>query len=361
MNSMIISEFEIYPVQIPLKTPFVISAGAQDDYEGVLLKITADDGTVGWGEASPSERVTGETVDSVVNVLETKIKSKLIGEDGLDLNRNLKLIESTIQDNSSARTAVDIALHDLFTRSTHVPLKDFIGGFRDKIETCFTVVIGSIEQSVKDAIRLVEEENFQILKVKIGVDPEEDIARVRAIREAVGEEPRIRLDANEGYEVETAINTLNDLQQYDIEFVEQPVASDDIEGMAGVRNNVEIPIMADESVREPEDVAQIIEHQAADMINIKLMKAGGIHNGVKIASMAAEAGMVCQIGCFIETSIGIAAATHVALAVENIKYADLDGHLFLTQDVVEDFKLTNEGINRVSSKPGLGFKVTTPS
>jgi L-alanine-DL-glutamate epimerase-like enolase superfamily enzyme len=249
----------------------------------------------------------------------------------------------------------------MFTKSTHTSLKDFIGGFRDEIETSFTVVLGSIEKSVADAKRLVEEEKFQILKVKIGVDPEKDIARVKAIREAVGEVPRIRLDANEGYEVETAINTLNELQQYDIEFVEQPVVWDDLEGMAGVRNNVEIPIMADESVREPEDVARIIEHQAADMINIKLMKAGGIHNGVKIASMAAEAGMVCQIGCFIETSIGIAAATHVALAVENIKYADLDGHLFLTQDVVGDFKLTHDGINRVSSEPGLGINVTIPS
>ena len=354
---MIIENFEIFPMKIPLKTPFVISAGAQDDYEGVLVKLTADDGTVGWGEASPSERVTGETVETVVNVLDKKIKPKLMGEDGMSLNRNLKLIDLAIQDNSSARTAVDIALHDLFTKSTHIQLKDFIGGFRDEIETCFTVVIGSVEKSVEDARRLVEEEKFKILKVKIGVNPEEDIARIKAIREAVGDEPRIRVDANEGYSVETAITTLNELQQYDIEFIEQPVAADDLEGMAKVRDKVEIPIMADESVREPEDVSQIIEHQCADMINIKLMKAGGIHNGLKIASMAAEAGMVCQIGCFIETSIGIAAATHVALAVENIKFADLDGHLFLKEDVVGDFQLTHGGINRVSSEPGLGLVI----
>ena len=213
---------------------------------------------------------------------------------------------------------------------------------------------------MEDAKRLIEDERFKILKVKIGVDSKKDIARIKAIREAVGDEPRIRVDANEGYSVDTAIATLNELQQYDIEFVEQPVASDDLEGMANVRDAIEIPVMADESVREPQDVYNIIDYQAADMVNIKLMKAGGIHNGLKIASIAAEAGMVCQIGCFIETSIGIAAATHVALAVENIKFADLDGHLFLTQDLVGDFKLTNEGINKVSNEPGLGLNVTIP-
>jgi o-succinylbenzoate synthase len=361
MEKMIISDFEVYRIHIPLKTPFIISAGAQEVYNGVLVKLTTDDDTVGWGEAAPSERVTGETIESVVTVLEEKIKPKLIGEDGLSLNRNLKLMDSAMQENSSAKSAVDFALHELFTKSTRIPLKDFLGGCRNEIETSFTVVIGSVEQSVEDAKRLVEDENFKILKVKIGGDPGEDIERIRAIREAVGDRIRLRLDANEGYSVETAISTLNELHQYDIEFVEQPVPSDDLEGMAGVRNNVEIPIMADESVRGPVDVPQIIEHECADMINIKLMKAGGIHNGIKIASMAAEAGMVCQIGCFIETSIGIAAATHVALAVENIKFADLDGHLFLKQDVVGDFQLTHEGVNRVSGDPGLGIKVTIPS
>ncbi|MCK5562461.1 MAG: dipeptide epimerase [Thermoplasmata archaeon] len=354
---MKIDNFEIYPLKIPLKVPFVISAGAQYSYEGVLVKLTADDGTVGWGESSPSERVTGETPETVAKVLDTKLKPKLIGEEALGLNRVLNSVEGSVQDNSSARAAVDIALYDLFTKSTNIQLKDFIGGYRDELETCFTVVIGSVEQSVKDAQRLIEEEHFKILKVKIGVEPDEDVARIMAIRDAVGYEPRIRVDANEGYSVQTAITTLNKLDQYEIEFVEQPVPSDDLEGMAEVRKNIEIPVMADESVRAPDDVGRIIEAQAADMINIKLMKAGGIRNGVKIASLAAEAGMVCQIGCFIETSVGIAAATHVALAVENIKFADLDGHLFLKQDVIQDFQITHEGINRVSGEPGLGLQI----
>lgn len=357
---MIIDSFKIYPLKIPLKTPFVISAGAQDSYEGVLVKLTADDGTVGWGESSPSERVTGETPETVANILESKLKPKLIGEEALDLNRVLNIVEGVVQDNFSARAAVDIALYDLFTKSTNIQLKDFIGGYRNEIETCFTVVIGSVEQSVKDAKRLIEEEHFKILKVKIGVDPEEDVARIMAIRDAVGYEPRIRVDANEGYSVQTAITTLNKLDQYEIEFVEQPVPSDDLEGMAEVRKSVEIPVMADESVRAPEDVGRIIEAQAADMINIKLMKAGGIRNGVKIASLAAEAGMLCQIGCFIETSVAIAAATHVALAVENVKFADLDGHLFLKQDVIKDYQITHEGVNRVSGESGLGIDVVVP-
>ncbi len=358
---MIINSFEIYPIKIPLKTPFVISAGAQYTYEGVLVKLTADDGTVGWGEASPSERVTGETLESVGQVLTAKIKPLLMGEEIMELNRLLNKLEINIHNNSSARAAVEIALYDIFTRTTRSQLKDFIGGYREEIETCFTVVIGSVEQSVEDAQRLIEDERFKILKVKIGADPGEDIARIKGIRDVVGYEPRIRVDANEGYTVKSAISTLNALHKYELEFVEQPVPSDDLKGMAEVRKKVEIPIMADESVRAPDDVGRIIEAQAADMFNIKLMKAGGIRNGVKIANIAAEAGMPCQIGCFIETSIGIAAATHVALAVENIKFADLDGHLFLENDVIKDFQITHEGVNRVSGEPGLGIEVEVPS
>jgi o-succinylbenzoate synthase len=350
---MKITDLKIYPITIPLSTPFVISSGTQTDYFGVLLEITTDEDTVGWGEAAPSERVTGETFETVRTSLETVVKPLIMGLAVDDLEVLMKSVESVLTDQPSARCALDIALHDLRGKKAKLPIKQLLGGYRDSIPISHTVVLGTVEEAVKSAGEYIND-GAKVLKIKLGANPEEDVARIAAIRKEFGSDIKITADANQGYTVSQAIKTLKDIQKYEIEFIEQPVAAEDVTGLQVVHKTVEVPIMADESACSVKDVLELVKLGAVDMINIKLMKCGGLRNAVKISNIAEAAGMPCQIGCMIETGIGITAGTHLALALENVKYADLDGHIFLQHKIVQDHQITKDGTNSISGKPGLG-------
>ncbi len=353
---MKITNFEVFPITIPLKTPFIISSGTQNDYFGVLLKLTTEGGLEGWGEAAPSERVTGETLEAVKNALDNDIKPLISGKDAENIVELLNEVEETLPDFPSACCALDLALHDIAGKRAKLPVKNILGGYRDSIPISFTVVIGTVEESIKSAQDYINA-GAKVLKVKLGVDPEMDVARIRALRDTFGNEIMITGDANQGYSVKQAIDTLNKISRYDLEFVEQPVAADDLKGLSEVHDAVEVPIMADESACNVNDAEKLVELEAVDMINIKLMKCGGLRNAVRISNIAEAAGMPCQIGCMIETGIGITGGTHLALALENIKYADLDGHIFLEYDVVADHQITKNGFNTISGRPGLGIGV----
>jgi o-succinylbenzoate synthase len=353
---MVISNFKVHQISIPLKTPFIISAGTQTEYLGLILELTTDDGLTGWGEAAPSERVTGETLEAVNNVLENDIKPMIIGKDADNIVELLIEVEETLSDFPSACCALDLALHDISGKRAKLPVKNILGGYRENIPISFTVVIGTVEESIKSAQDYIDS-GAKVLKVKLGVDPDEDVARIRALRETFGNEIMITGDANQGYSVKQAIDTLNKISRYDLEFVEQPVAADDLKGLSEVHNTVEVPIMADESACNVNDAMRLVELEAVDMINIKLMKCGGLRNAVSISNIAEAAGMPCQIGCMIETGIGITGGTHLALALENIRYADLDGHIFLEYDVVADHQITKNGFNTISGRPGLGIGI----
>ncbi|WP_455392234.1 mandelate racemase/muconate lactonizing enzyme family protein [[Eubacterium] cellulosolvens] len=353
---MKITNFEIFPITIPLRTPFIISAETQTDYFGVLLKLTTDDGLEGWGEAVPSERVTGETFGSVKNALDTIIKPLVMGQDAEDFESIMDTVETVLRDQPSACCAVDLALHDLKGKKAKLPVKHLLGGYRENIPISFTIVIGSVEEAVKSAHEYLDM-GAKVLKVKLGVNPEEDVARIKALREVFGNEIKLTGDANQGYSVTQAIDTLNKLSKYDLEFVEQPVHADDVMGLATIRQAVEVPIMADESACTVADALKLVKLNAVDMINIKLMKCGGLRNAVKISNIAEAAGMVCQIGCMIETGVAITAGTHLALGLKNIQYADLDGHLFLKHNIVKDHQITQNGCNTISGRAGLGVGV----
>jgi len=353
---MIISGFKVHPVTIPLKTPFIISDSTQTEYSGILLELTTNEGISGWGEAAPSARVTGETPESVQKVLNNKIKPLLINRDAEELENIMGVVEETIPNQPSTCCAVDIALHDLSGKNAQVPIKKLLGGYRDSIPISFTVVIGTVEESIKSAQEYIDM-GAKVLKVKLGVDPKEDLARLKALREIFGNEIMITADANQGYSVKQAINTLNKIARYDIEFVEQPVAADNLEGLKEVHDAVEVPIMADECACSVDDVKRLIKLEAVDMVNIKLMKCGGLRNAVKISNLTEAEGIPCQIGCMIETGVSITAGTHLALALRNIKYADLDGHIFLKHDVVTNHQITKNGMNTITGRPGLGIEI----
>jgi len=350
-----IQQIEVYPVTLGYREPFRIAPGASTESQNVVVKIVTDYDVVGWGESSPSERVTGETAETVVKTLD-KIAPKLIGMCPLRIEQDVEVMDSIVEGNPAAKAAVDMALHDILGKTVRKPLFMLMGGYRTEVLTDITLGIKSPEEMARDAVKAVKK-GFKALKVKVGVNPAEDVQRVKLIREAVGGDTQMRIDANQGWTPRQAIGALDEMEKFDIQFAEQPVPAVDLKGLVNVRKNSPIPIMADESVHSPEDALGLIQAEAVDLINIKLMKSGGILKGRKITDIAEAAGIPCMIGCMGESEIGIAAGAHLAAAVKNIQYADLDSDLLLKDKLVKKGGTRVKDSMRVFPKQyGLGIK-----
>jgi len=328
-----IKQIEVYHVALRFKEPFIIAPGASTESHNIIVKIITDYDVIGWGESSPSQRVTGESAETVVRVID-KIAPKLVGKCPLRIEEDVEIMDSVVKGNPAAKAAIDIALHDILGKTAHKPLFMLMGGYRTKVLTDLTLSIKSPKDMAKDAVKAVKR-GFKALKVKVGVDPVEDVERIRLIREIIGSDIQLRIDANQGWTPKQAIDVLNKMEKYSIQFAEQPVPAENIKGLVEVRKNSPIPIMADESVHSAEDALQLIQADAVDFINIKLMKSGGILQGRKIAAIAEAAGIPCMIGCMGESEIGIAAGAHLAAAVKNIQYADLDSDILLKDKLVK--------------------------
>ena len=350
-----IQQIEVYKVTLRYIEPFRIASGASTESENVVVKIVTDYDAIGWGESSPSERVTGETAETVIKTLD-KIASKLIGLCPLRIEQDVEVMDSIVEGNPAAKAAIDIALHDILGKTSRKPLFMLMGGYRTEVLTDITLSIKSPKEMAEDAAKAVNK-GFKALKVKVGVNPPKDVERIKRIREAIGDNVQIRIDANQGWTPKQAIEVLNKIEKFKIQFAEQPVPSEDIKGLMEVKKKSPIPIMADESVHSPEDALRLIQAEAADLINIKLMKSGGILKARKIATIAEAASIPCMIGCMGESEIGIAAGAHLAAAVKNIQYADLDSYLLLKDKLVKKGGTKVKDSMRVFPKQdGLGIK-----
>ena len=348
-----IRSIEVYSVVLRYREPFRIAPSTTVESHNIVVKVFTDFGVVGIGEASPSERVTNETPNTVIEVLD-KIAPHLIGMCPLRIEQIVDAMDQIVPSNPSAKASVDMALHDILGKTARKPLFKLLGGFREQVPTDITLSIKEPKEMAEDAVKAVRR-GFEALKVKVGLNPEEDFERVQKIREAVGSEVAIRIDANQGWTVRQAVEVLKKLEPFNIEFVEQPVNADDIEGLAKVRKNSPIPVMADESVHSPSDALRVITEEAVDLINIKLMKSGGILNAKKIAAVAEAAHVPCMIGCMGESSIGISAAVHLAAATKNICYADLDCDILLKDKLVRKGGAQLKNSKRIPPrKYGLG-------
>jgi len=350
-----IKQIEVYPVTLSYREPFRIAPGVSSETHNVVVKVLTDYDVVGWGESSPSKRVTGETTETAVNLLD-KIAPKLIGMCPLRIEQVVDIMDSIMDGNPAAKAAIDMALYDILGKTAGKPLFMLLGGYRTEVLTDITLSIKSAEEMAKDAIKAVEG-GFRALKVKVGVDPAEDVERIRIVREAVGKNIQLRIDANQGWTPHQAINVLNKIHRFDVQFAEQPVPAQDFKGLLEVKKNSPVPIMADESVHSPQDALRLIEAGAVDFINIKLMKSGGILKARKIAEVAEAGGIPCMIGCMGESELGIAAGVHLAAAVKNIQYADLDSDLLLKDKLVKKgVSKVRNSVRTMSRESGLGAK-----
>ena len=355
---MKITDIQFVRLKVPLKTPFKTALRTVDHVEDIVVIVNTDSGHVGYGEAPATAVITGDTHGSIVEAIRGYISPRLIGQDIANLNHITHLIQTAMEKNSSAKAAVEIAIYDLWGQLYNAPLYKLLGGGDPVITTDITISVDYIDKMVADSLSAVER-GFESLKIKVGKDIGVDIERVKAIYAAVEGRALLRLDANQGWTAKQAVYALQALEEAGVklELVEQPVKAQDLEGMRYVTERVQTPVMADESVFGPMEVIELIRLRAADIINIKLMKTGGISNAIKIADICAVHGIDCMIGCMVETSISVSAAVHVAVAKAHvISKVDLDGPSLCQYNPVDGGVIFNESEISITDAPGLGIR-----
>ncbi len=350
---MRITGLEVWQVRMPLAVPYTIAYESIDHAVNVFVRLLTDGPLVGLGCASPDLEVTGETADGVQSVLEDDVLDRIRGMDPLRHAQVLDRVAEPLHGRPSAMAAVDMALHDLLGLAADMPLWVLMGGFRDSIITSVTIGILPGDETVTQAKDLVAR-GFLALKLKGGKDVDEDIARVRMVREAVGPDIELRFDANQGYDAVGTMRFVSGVREAKLELLEQPTPKDRPGIMARVSEQSHLPVMADESLMTLRDAFRIASEELADMVNIKLMKVGGIAQARRICAVARSARMEVMVGCMDECELAIAAGLHFALAHENVMYADLDGHLDLLNDPTRGSLHLENGVLRPTGRPGLG-------
>lgn len=351
-----IKDVEIYAFDIPLVEPFKVSLGVITAANNVLVRVITDSGLIGLGEASPYAPITGDTQDTNL-LIARNIREIIKGKNPLAVDSLITGIGHIVHSNPSIVAAFDMALMDILGKAAGIPLFRLLGGDEGTLETDITVGIDTPEKMAASAQKYVAQ-GYKHIKLKVGISPDIDVARVKAVREAIGNDVYLKIDANQGWNVPQAIDTLRKMEPYKILFAEQPVVAWDIDGMRTVRIASPVPICADESLFWPQDAIKLIKAEACDYFNIKLMKAGGMVNSVRIAHIADAANITCMVGCMMETRLGLTASAHVVASQRNIKFADLDGNSLHTVDpVVGGFTLSKSGLITLPEAPGLGADI----
>lgn len=354
---MKITDIKLGRISVPLRTPFKTALRTVNSVEDIIVEIHTDTGNIGFGEAPPTGVITGDTTGAIIGAIEDHIRKTIIGMNVENFEEIMLRLNSCVLKNTSAKAAVDIALYDLYGQLYGAPLYKLLGGYRKEIITDITISVNEPEEMAKDSIDAINR-GYNTLKIKVGKDSKKDMERMKAIRKAVGYDVELRIDANQGWKPKEAVRVLRNMEDsgLKIEFVEQPVSAHDIDGLKFVTDNVDIPVLADESVFSPMDALNILQRRAADFINIKLMKTGGIYNALKICSLAEIYGVECMIGCMLEAKVSVTAAVHLACAKNIITKIDLDGPVLCKEDpvnggaVFEEYKITTP------DEPGLGIK-----
>lgn len=352
---MRITSIDIYQADIPLHEPFRIAIMTMESARNIFIRIETDEGVGGWGESSPYWKLCGETQE--IDLAAARDLALLIkGADPCDIEARITDLEGYLAHNTQIIAAFDMALYDIAARAAGMPLYRYLGGGKKPMTTDLTIGIDTPESMARKALEIVHR-GFPAVKVKLGTTTADDISRVQKIRQAIGPVIPIRVDANQGWDYPTAAAVLTTVQQYGVEYCEQPVPHWDLDALTRLRAVTTVPIMADESVFDHHDAYRLCRADACDYLNIKLSKSGGIRNALAINAVAEAAGKACMIGCMMESRLGLSAAAHFASARRNVKFFDLDTALLLKEDpVVGGFSYAGAAIE-LTDDPGLGCDV----
>lgn len=353
----IIQEIGLYRCPVPLKIPFVISLGKLEFADNVIVRIRTSSGLTGFGECSPFLTIHGENADTAMSIGKL-LAGKLIGEDATDAANCMRIMDSIVYANTSVKSAFDIAIHDIAARENDMPLYKFLGGENDKeMFTDYTVSLGKPGQMASDAEKIVKE-GYKFVKVKLGGSEEEDFIRLKSIREKIGYVIPIRIDANQGWTVDTTINLLNRFEEFNIEHCEEPVSRHNFLSLPEIRSKSKIPVMADESCFDHLDAKRLVSINACDLFNVKLGKSSGIFKAKKIIEVAEASGINMQAGGFLESRLGFTAMAHVALCSNQFLFFDFDTPLMFMEDpVTGGISYGEYGRIVMPSGPGLGATI----
>lgn len=352
-----IEQIELYKLFIPLKEPFVISLGPIYNAENLLVIIRTKEGITGFGECSPFMSINGESSDTCF-VVGQYFAKLLKGKNALDIEGCILAMDKLIYGNTSIKSAFDIALHDIAAQHAGLPLYKFLGGKNDKtIITDYTVSIGEPGKMAADALK-IKEEGYPAIKIKLGNNGDTDVLRIKAIREAVGNEIPLRIDANQGWSAEEAIKTLQALGKYGIQHCEEPIPRWDFMRLPQVRKASPIPIMSDESCGDEHDAERLIHIGACDYLNIKLGKSGGLFKALKMVKIAETNHIHLQVGAFMESRLAMTAFAHFSLCSPMIEHYDFDTALMFIEDpVTGGIRYEKNGVVKVPETAGLGATV----
>jgi L-alanine-DL-glutamate epimerase-like enolase superfamily enzyme len=358
-----ITRLETIPVRIPINPERAIRGGGGVHLVSpfLLVKVHTDDGLIGLGEVSCTPNWSGEDQVTAAHVIRTYLEPGLIGTDPTEVERVSRIMRKSVAGNPFTRAGLEMACWDLLGKVANLPLYRLLGGkVRARVPTKFSV--SGLEPD--SAARIAEwavQQGFTAMKVKVGIEPESDIARVAAVREAVGPRVRLGIDANGGWSPRVAIQTINRLADYDIWFAEQPVPPQDVAWLAEVRRHVSVPVLADESVFRLEDAMSVVREYAADAISMYIGKGGGIGPALKIASVAEAAGLGCTIGSNLEMDIAMAAMIHVGLSTTGVDAeglpCDILGPFFYEGDLLTEPLDIRAGSASIGDRPGLGVEL----
>ncbi|MBC8155218.1 MAG: dipeptide epimerase [Bacteroidetes bacterium] len=352
---MKITQIALYPFNIPLKAPIAISLGVVDSARNILIEIQTSEGISGWGEGSPFWMIVGETQASGLAAAQDMARL-LIGRDPLDIEGCLQTLTRYLPGHPTTRSAFDMALYDIAAKAANMPLYQFLGGQKRTMTTDETIYLNTPERMADDAVR-IKANGADAIKVKLGTNQKDDIQRVAAIRNAIGDDIPIRTDANQGWNYPTAVAVLRTIQDQNIQYCEQPVPRPAIADLKRLRQQTTVPIMADESLFDAHDAIRLVREEAVDLFNIKLSKSGGIFEALRINAIAEAAGIPGMIGCMSESRLAITANAHFASARRNIQFCDLDGPFEHAIDPVLGGAIYTGYQITLPDSPGIGAEI----
>ncbi len=360
---MKITQIETFPVQVPINPARAIRGGRGFHTVSpfLMLRVHTDEGITGVGEVSCTPGWSGEDNRTAAHLIQQVLVPVLVGEDPTQIERLTRLMNRALANNPFTKAGIEIALWDILGKVANLPVYRLLGGaVRDFVTTKFSVS-GLEPAKAAEIAAWAVAQGFRTMKVKVGIDPDQDVARVCAVREAVGPDVRLGVDANGGWSPRVAIQTIRRLYDYNIYFAEQPVADLDIAWLADVRRQVDVPVMADESVYSLQDALSIVRAGAADILSVYVGKGGGIGAARKIATVAEAAGLTCTVGSNLELGVASAAMIHLAMATPAIGAeefpCDILTPFFYESDLLVESLPITAGRAQPSDRPGLGVEL----
>jgi L-Ala-D/L-Glu epimerase len=349
-----IKTVEIFKLNIPME-PFTISLGTINFAQNILIKITLKNGIVAWGEGSPFPMLVGETQNSCFEIAKD-LATLWLGKTVTNIEARINEINSYLAFNPTVKSAFDMALYDACGKLYSIPVYQLLGGGSRVVVTDETIGLSTAAIMAEKALA-IEKKNPPAIKIKLGTNVADDINRIKTIRTAIGDGIPLRVDANQAWDEITAIQVLKGIAPFNVEYCEEPVRRWNNLGLKRVREHSPIPIMADESVFDHHDALKICALQAADFINIKLAKSGGLHNAAKVNAVAEAAGIKCMMGSMCESRLGLTASAHFASAKTNIMCADLDMVFTMKADPIIGGLVYKGYEIHLPDAPGLGCTV----